>query len=40
MKKETKPLFRFAESTEDFDKIREQAVAEKGIVTPDLAGGS
>ncbi|MBD5205018.1 MAG: hypothetical protein HDS84_01380 [Bacteroidales bacterium] len=34
MKKETKPLFRFAESTEDFDKIREQAVAEKGIVTP------
>ena len=27
-------MFRFAESTEDFDKIREQAVAEKGIVTP------
>ena len=29
--------FRFAESSEDFDSMRDRAVAEKGIVTPDLA---
>lgn len=29
--------FRFAESSEDFDSMRDRAVAEKGIVTPDLS---
>lgn len=30
-------LFRFAEDKEDFDAMREQAIAEKGIVMPGLA---
>ena len=32
-----RPLFRFAESSEDFDNMREQAIVEKGIVPPGLA---
>ena len=29
-------MFRFAESTEEFDEMRDRAVAERGIVMPSL----